>query len=114
MMAYIQKLPFTKEELTQAFRFDDHRLWWEMRHPELIQKWQSVQSGSGAFGQGTRGTSTDSEWGEFILLKPEPRDYRPYMRKYMVPGEEMELDDESFDYIQSAKGGDCIWRSKEF
>lgn len=99
MMEYIQKLPYPKEELTEAFRFDDHRLWWEVRSPELIQKWQSARSGSGAFRQGTRGTSTDGEWVEFTLLKPEPRDYRPYLRKYMVPGEEMELDEESFDYI---------------
>lgn len=95
----LQALPFSREELAAAFRFDDHHLWWETKSEETVRNWKSLQGGGGSFGSGLRGTSGGSDSEEFIMLRYDPRDYRPLLRKYMVPGEEMELDEESFDYI---------------
>lgn len=95
----ISELPFSQAELAAAFRFDDHSLWWEPKSEETIQNWKSLQGGSGTFGSGIRGTSGGSDIEEFTLLQFDSRDYRPLLRKYMVPGEEIELDEDSFDYI---------------
>lgn len=99
ILAELEKIPYSQEELTAAFYFDDHRLWWEPKSEETIQNWKSLQGGSGTFGSGIRGTSGGSDTEEFTMLHYDPRDYRPMLRRYMIPGEEAELDEESFDYI---------------
>lgn len=95
----LHNLPFSREELAAAFRFDDHRLWWEPQSEEAIRNWKSLQRGGGTFGSGIRGTYSGSDADEFTMLHYDSRDYRPLLRKYMAPGEEMELDEDSFDYI---------------
>lgn len=92
-------LPFSREELADAFRFDDHSLWWEPKPEETIRNWKSLQGNGGALGSGIRGTAGGSDSEDFTMLQYDPRDYRPLLRKYMVPGEEIELDEDSFDYI---------------
>lgn len=99
MAALLKELPFAYEQLHAAFCFDDHRLWWAGMSPDTVEKWQSLQSGGRTPGKGHRGQETDGIWETFSLLAPDPRDYRPLLRKYMIPGEEIETDDESFDYI---------------
>ena len=99
VMALLDELPYPAEALERAFRFDDHRLWWTPRSPETTRRWQALQGGGGLFHQGVRGSASPDETDDPVLLKSDPRDYRPLLRKYMVPGEETELDTESFDYI---------------
>lgn len=99
LVGVLHELPFSKEEIAAAFRFDDHCLWWKDKSEETIGHWHSLQGGGGAFGSGIRGTSGGSDSEEFTMLQYDPRDYRPLLRKYMVPGEEIELDEDSFDYI---------------
>lgn len=99
VMGLLEIISFSTEELKAAFQFDDHCLWWDGISSDTIQKWQSLQFGGSTPGSGQRGQSSGGIWEDFTLLTPDPRDYRPLLRKYMVPGEEMETDDESFDYI---------------
>lgn len=99
ILTALSSLPFPQEELAAAFRFDDHRLWWEETPEAVKQNWRSLQGGSGTFGSGIRGSAAGGDTTEFSLLTYDPRDYRPLLRRYMVPGEETELDEECFDYI---------------
>ena len=99
MLGLLDRLPYPPEELRPLFAFDDHRLWWDGVSPDTVRKWRSLQTGSGSGGSGNRGQTSDGLWEDFTLLQPDPRDYRPLLRKYMVPGEVLETDDESFDYI---------------
>lgn len=99
MLKLIDHLPHSLNELKALFAFDDHQLWWDGVSPDVTRKWRSLQTGSGSDGRGNRGQISTGLWEDFTLLKPDPRDYRPLLRKYMVPGEVLETDDESFDYI---------------
>ena len=99
MLRLLHRLPYSPAELKPLFAFDDHRFWWDGVSLDVIRKWRSLQTGSGSGGRGSRGQTSDGIWEDFTLLKPDPRDYRPLLRKYMVPGEVLETDDESFDYI---------------
>lgn len=99
MIAELNRLPFSHAELQKAFAFDNHCLWWEGISPDTVQRWKSIQSGNGSLGRGQRGLTSCGIWENFKLLKSDPRDYRLLLRRFMVPGEEIEIDDESFDYI---------------
>lgn len=93
-----ENMGIDRETLEAAFRFDDHSLWRGGNTEELRRRWQSLMAGSGEQGSG-RGSRPGDQEEEITLLAEDHLDYRKYLRKYTVPGEVLELDDESFDYI---------------
>lgn len=88
------------DALEALVSFDDHGLWPKKITPELRHKWEGALSGGGDLGKGNRGSKTTMEEEELppVPMK-KPYDYRKYLRKFTVSREEMETDEESFDYI---------------
>jgi len=98
LMDCIDSLPLPRTRLNELFSFDDHQLWWKGISQEALNRWKSLQDGAGQNGS-RRGHTAAGVWQDFALLTYSPRDYRPLLREFMIPGEEIEPDDESFDYI---------------
>ena len=92
-------LPYEREELQKAVAFDDHSLWTPDLPQELCRRWEGLGSsgeGLGAGSRGKRGGSGEQDTGD---LKGPLYDFRRYLRRYTLPKEELEPDEESFDYI---------------
>lgn len=98
--------PWTEEELAKAFYFDDHGLWTAAAKRDrglgLKRKWETIRSLAGENGRGPgrrAGLGAGEETEEITVLPKRSFDYRRFLRRFTVPGEEVELDTESFDYI---------------
>lgn len=100
------RFPFTREEMREAFAFDDHRLWErkgeEERLQELMRQWASLKMRTGQKiqqHQSRAGRQKGSAREELEAAKSERFDYRRYLSRFAILREEVELDMESFDYI---------------
>ena len=98
-------LPLSWEEMLRLFVFDDHTLWKQSHisgSGKMKEKWKKIlaytsqNKKSPSAKPGTvSGTGSDN----FENIRKSRYDYRKCLRRFSVPGEEMELDTESFDYI---------------
>ena len=91
--------PSTKEVLAASFSIDDHGLWPQAKNADTQRKWQEIAMSAGGSkrGSGRRGYMAGDGTAEITLSHRQGRDYRSFLRRFMVTGEEMELDTESFD-----------------
>lgn len=97
--------PFKKEDMEKAFFFDDHSLWQQDSFGvsgERKKKWEYILScvsmnRTGA--KNRRGTKAGSDSIDLTEIRKSTYDYRGFLRQFSAPGEEMELDLDSFDYI---------------
>ena len=92
-------LPYEREELQKAVAFDDHSLWTPDLSQELCRRWEGLGSSGQGLGAGSRGKMGGSGEQDTGDLKGPLYDFRRYLRRYTVPKEELEPDEESFDYI---------------
>ncbi len=98
------EFPFPIEEMEGLFFFDDHSLW--NRSPEKNdnkrEKWEKLLTYTtmGKERQKHRiGAIPGSREEELEALYRSSYDYRKFLRKFAFPREELQLDEESFDYI---------------
>lgn len=106
---YLEEQQLTEREWTRLameFTVDDHKYWpedeEEERKSELNQKWQDIseemQTDMETFSQ-----EAASDAGHFLeQIQVENRtkyDYREFLRKFAVLKEEMQVDEDSFDYV---------------
>ncbi len=97
------KLPYSPTELKEAFSFDDHACW--ERNPSAVvqARWEKallrVAGQSRGSGGRRRGVNPGIMEEEAPPAKSSRTDYRRILRQFMVPREEIELDEDSFDYI---------------
>ncbi|MDO4521816.1 MAG: hypothetical protein Q4B57_01570 [Eubacteriales bacterium] len=107
--AYFEKLcraeyPFSTGELEQVFCYDDHSLWMVLDRKQSVlleKKWERIQESAGEEGQGSlgrAGQSAGSIMEELRELQRSAYDYRHFLKQFAVMREELEIDQESFDY----------------
>ena len=99
-----EKLPFSLEEMEQLFAFDDHSLW--KLNPERAKqeksRWEKILTYTtlGKEHQKHRiGANPGNRQEELEQLYKSRYDYRKFLKKFAFPREEIQLDEESFDYI---------------
>lgn len=99
-----EKFPFNIEELESLFSFDDHSLWsvnpWKREQKRC--RWEKILTYTtlGRERQKHRiGASSGSKEEELEELYKSRYDYRKFLRKFAFPREEIQLDEDSFDYI---------------
>ncbi len=90
---------FDRETLRKAAVFDDHSLWTPALPEALAKKWEGLSGGGDALGQGVRGRAAGDGEAEPGDLKDPLFDFRRYLRRFTVPREELETDEDSFDYM---------------
>lgn len=94
----LDRLPLSREELKRRCRVDDHRFWPQKLEPKVEKRWQGLGAGGGALGRESRGSlsfdgAEEAEKGKALF------DFRRFLSRYTHPGEELETDEDSFDYI---------------
>lgn len=99
-----QKIPFEIENLESLFSFDDHSLWNQNtgRKEEKRSRWERILTYTtlGKERQKHRiGAAKGKREEELEELYRSRYDYRKFLRKFAFPREEIQLDEESFDYI---------------
>lgn len=95
----LDRLPeFDRAELRKAAAFDDHSLWKPDLPEDLARKWEGLSGGGDALGQGARGCSGGEGEEKLGDLQDPLFDFRRYLRRFTVPREELETDEDSFDY----------------
>lgn len=88
-----------RRHLAELVSFDDHSLWTPELSAEMVKKWEGLSGGGDALGQGARGRSEGAEE-EIPRSRKDPLfDFRRYLRRFTVPREELETDEDSFDYL---------------
>lgn len=95
----LPKDPLERKQLAKLVSFDDHSLWTQTPSKELVKKWEGLSGGGDALGQGARGRSGGAEEETPQSLKDPLFDFRRYLRRFTVPREELETDEDSFDYL---------------
>lgn len=99
------RFPFSLPALQSAFLFDDHSLWSALPPAETrqeLEKWSSRAAGAGLSRGGRRGqagTQAGGDAEEVGPIRAGRYDYRRFLRRFMTPREEVELDPDSFDYV---------------
>ncbi|MCD8249579.1 MAG: VWA-like domain-containing protein [Lachnospiraceae bacterium] len=95
--------PYSRQEMQAAFSFDDHAGWERKPAPAVWKRWEKVLlrlAGQSRKGGGRRrGVNPGIMEEEAPPQKNSRTDYRRILRRFMVPREEIELDEDSFDYI---------------
>ena len=88
-------------EIADLFTLDDHSLWYDPEHPVKAVKFQLTASAFAAPQPSHRhfGLKPGSRMERIELQKQAKYDFRAYLRRLTVSGEEMQLDLDSFDYI---------------
>lgn len=89
----------TREALETAFTMDDHSLWRKSHSAETERQWQAIATAAAGAkrGSGRRGYMAGDGTEDIDFAHRRGRDYRSFLRRFMVTGEELELDSESFD-----------------
>lgn len=96
------KLPYSWEELQTAFSFDDHRIWEKTLPAGVRSRWAQALAHASQSRQGKgkrRGTVSGMREEELSPAESVRLDYRKYLQRFTVSREELELDEDSFDYI---------------
>ncbi len=98
--------PFSGEELKQAFCFDDHSFWEGSGDGEKKassrKKWEKVIAYTGQNKKDRKqkaGTKQGSDEEELEEVQKSRYDYSRFLKRFAVLREEVELDEDSFDYI---------------
>ena len=99
ILRQIPELPWSKDVLREVFSFDDHSLWLPKLPEALKARWEGILAGGGSLGQGSRGSLSPSGEDEPVDLAESLFNFRKFLRRYTFPREELETDEESFDYI---------------
>lgn len=96
-----EEFPFSREEMTDAFRFDDHSLWPQISEShtgERLRKWKNLASGAGR--GGCRAGQTAGSGAETLAVpRQSVYDYRRFLRQFTAQREEVLLDPENFDLV---------------
>lgn len=94
------------DKLQSWFSFDDHRIWYreanDAKKKQTRQKWEKILAYTGARHQDhqkKRGENRGNEEETVDAIRKSRYDYRKFLKKFAIPREEMEIDQESFDYI---------------
>mgnify|MGYP004569567381 FL=1 len=96
----MKQLPeFDRETLKKAAVFDDHSLWMPDIPEPLAKKWEGMSGGGDALGRGNRGRAGGDGEEKPGDLRDPLFDFRRYLRRFTVPREELETDEDSFDYM---------------
>lgn len=97
--------PYPEEEMESAFLFDDHCIWkrngLRARNSQK-RKWEEILtyiSMNRAASQKRRGTKAGNDKEDLTDIRKSDYDYRSFLKRFSIPGEELELDMDSFDYI---------------
>ena len=99
-----------REEMTRLFAFDDHTLWRKQHlfgSGKMKDKWSRILSYTSQNKKSPSrkpGTAVGQGSATVEELQKSRYDYRKFLRRFSIPGEEMELDTESFDYISYCYG----------
>lgn len=98
------QVPFEKKELEELFTFDDHSLWkiQKTKNQADRRRWERLltYTTQGKERQKHRiGTAPGNREEELERLYKSRYDYRKFLKKFAFPREELQLDEESFDYI---------------
>lgn len=95
----LSQLPIPRDRAEAAVAFDDHSLWSTDLPESILSKWQSL-AGAGSDGKsGLRGRSSPDEEEDPERDVSPQQDFHSFLQRYMIPGEEIELDAESIDPI---------------
>ena len=99
ILRQVPELPWSREELHRAVSFDDHTLWLPKLPDALKARWEGILAGGGQLGQGSRGSLSRGGEDTPLSLDEPLYNFRKFLRRYTFPREELETDEESFDYI---------------
>lgn len=99
------------EALEGQYRMDDHSWWKQTDEEELLQRaeqqWDRMEkysgNGAGAFSD-SMGCSVGDKSEQISFKKKKKQDFRLFLKRFAVSGEEMQMDPESFDYIPYVYG----------
>lgn len=99
-----EEIPFETEELETLFSFDDHKMWGQEREKrkEAKNRWERILTFTtiGKERQKHRiGATPGNREEELEELYKSRYDYRKFLKKFAFPREEIQLDEDSFDYI---------------
>lgn len=95
------------EDLTRLFRFDDHSLWMPTESLEIyLEQWKKISERIKADLKSFSKGHTDSESLRAALedATREKINYSDFLRRFMVRGEQIHINDEEFDYIYYTYG----------
>lgn len=103
ILTTLPRLPWPRKAVEQAVCFDSHSAWNRQLPEEVAQKWKSAASGLDGRG-GLRGS-----FGGNREETPEPlhrgkTELSRLLERYVVPGEELEVDEDSIDYLPYSLG----------
>lgn len=109
VMKQILHIPYARDDLNELFSFDDHRLWGTQAEQTVKECWENARGCAQKVHQRKKPQSEDGATAAVsttVLLpqKKSKRSYRNYLRKFALPGEEIETDPESFDYVYYTMG----------
>lgn len=100
------RFPFSPEELQKAFMFDDHGFWeWSgdgEKKAAARKKWEKAVAYAGQNKRDRKrkaGTKQGNGEEELEEVQRSRYDYRRFLKRFAVLREEVELDEDSFDYI---------------
>ncbi|MCC8139547.1 MAG: VWA-like domain-containing protein [Lachnospiraceae bacterium] len=97
------RFPYSLQEMQAAFFFDDHTGWERKPTPAMQKRWENallrIAGQSRKSGGRRRGVNPGIMEEEAPPQKSSRTDYRRILRRFMIPREEIELDEDSFDYI---------------
>lgn len=110
LMKQLSALPETdRARLAEQLAFDDHQLWDPAPSDTLRQNWNKARTYAGQRKRAQRKPSDEAPGEQArsarLQIRRKNRSaYRNYLRRFAVPGEELETDEESFDYIYYTLG----------
>ena len=85
--------------------WDDHQFWNPVPTDDLLAEISltlhsfSASSGTGGYGNSSRGTSPGEQEDELSISDPGTHDFTHFLKTFAHPGEELQTDTASFDYI---------------
>ena len=94
-----------QEETSFSTFWDDHQFWNPVPTDDLLAEISltlhslSASSGSGSYGKNSRGTSSGEQEDELSISDPGTHDFTHFLKAFAHPGEELQTDTASFDYI---------------
>lgn len=95
----LPRLPWPREQVERTVCFDDHSLWVPNPPGSVIETWSRL-AGTGLDGAGgLRGSASPDIWETPGEMPEKAHDFHRFLQRYTVPGEEMELDTDSMDYL---------------